>query len=402
MNTRLIVLIEPHWPIRPSAAWVLLDEGGRIQSEGTSEPRHWPAAAECAIVLAGSQCAWHRARLPRGARREEARLLAYALEDRLLSDPDSLQLTVTRRDSAEDGTHIGVLVTARERLRAVVAQLAAIGRPPVAAWSELQCAPADTAGWHLSIAESALILRSGPDQGEVLDPPIEAAAPLLQQALATARAANLAPTTLTLHLAPGTAAPTEGDFAVEGIECVLGTPYLWWQGHATASNLLHTEFSPRHQRDGWLARLRWPLRLVAASLAALMVANLGDVLWKRHQLGALEHRMNRIFQTAVPNTPAIAPAAQLRRQLDLQRERLGRLREDDMLALLAAYGEARGVAAQDSVVSLIYRESRLDIDLAELDAADRNDLPTRLAALGYRASVAKDATRLSIAAEVTR
>lgn len=402
MNTRLIIYIDAHWPTRPSAPWVLIDEAGRRQSEGISEPRHWPAAAECAIVLAASQCAWHHARLPRGARREEGRLLAYALEDRLLSDPDTLQLTVTHRESTDAGIELGVIVAARDRLRALVAQLAAIGRPPVAAFAEQQCAPAGSAGWHLSVAEDALILRGGPGEAELLDPPVEAALPLLLQALATARAANRAPSSLTVHLAPGQAAIAGELPAALGIEVSTGDPYLWWQGASSASNLLHGEFSPRHHRTGWLDRLRWPLRVAGASLLILLAANLGEVLWKRHQLSALDERMTRLFETSVPNTPAIAPAAQLRRQLDIARERHGRLRGDDALALLAAYGDARGVAARDSVVSLGYRDGRLEVGLASMPAADGDELRSRLAALGYQARIDREPARVTIATEVAR
>ena len=401
MNTRLILLVDEHWPARPALPWVLVDDAGRTLSEGSSEPRHWPAAAECAVVLAGSQCAWHRARLPRGARREEGRLLAYALEDQLLRDPDSQHLVTTSRENNEEGVTLRVLVTARERLRHVVAQLAAIGRPPVAVWSELQCAPASAAGWHLAKSEAHLILRSGPQQGEVLDPPLAAALPLLQHALAQARAANRAPATLTLHLAAGQLAPDPAELQALALDCETGPAYEWWQAQA-ATNLLQGEFASRHQRDGWFARLRWPLRLATASLAILLAANVGQVLWQRHQLADLEARMARLFQTAVPNTPAIAPAAQLRRQLDDQRARHGRLREDDLLALLSAYGEARGVEARDSLRGLRYSAGQLQLDLAALAPDEAAELGARLAARGFRTRSQEDPPQLTIAAELAR
>ena len=402
MTTRLILFIDEHWPTRPAAPWVLLDEAGRKQSEGSSEPRHWPAASECVMVLSASQCAWHHARLPRGARREEARLLAYALEDKLLADPDSQHLTVTHRDTDEEGLRLGVLVASRERLRHLVAQLGAIGRPPVATFAELQSGLAQQSGWQLCVGESGLILRAGAPETEALDPPFDAALPLLQHALAAARAADRAPDKLTLHLAPGQPPPPAEALAALGIEVDTGAPYLWWQGLGAASNLLHDEFAARHRRDNWAHRLRWPLRLAAASIAALLAANVGQVLWQRHQLSQLEARMTRLFKTTVPNTPAIAPAAQLRRQLDELRARRGRLREDDMLALLAAYGGARGVDARDSVAALSYRDGRLELLLNRFDPTAGEALTARLAALGYRASAESDPPSLSMATEINR
>lgn len=402
MSTRLLVLIDEHWPSRPAAPWVVLDDAGRVLSEGESEPRHWPAAAECGLVLAGSQCAWHTARLPRGARREEARLLAYALEDRLLRDPETQHLVITDRESVEAGVDVGVLVIARDRLRALVAQLSAIGRTPVLAVSELQSAPATDDAWHLALGPASLTLRSDPRHGQSLDPPLEAALPLLQHALASARAANRAPARVVLHAAPGLAAPAGLDWTPLAVEAEAGPPYLWWQGWSRASNLLQGEFAPRHQHGGWLTRLRWPLRVAAASLGLLLAADLGEVMWQRHQLDGLEARIARLFSTTLPNTPAIAPAAQLARQLDELRTQHGRLRSDDLLTLLAAYGQARGVATRDSVGALSYREGRLELALPALAAGERDILLARLASLGFSARAQADPPRLILAAEPTR
>ncbi len=402
MKTRLLVLIDEHWPTRPSAPWVVLDEAGRVQSEGESEPRHWPAAGEFAIVLAGNQCAWHVARLPRGARREEARLLAYALEDRLLRDPESQHLTVTERLTGPDGVAVRVLVTARDRLRALVAQLTAIGRPPVAAYSELQCAPATAGEWHLAVADHGLVLRTAADVAEPIDPPLAASQPLIEHALAAARAADRVPARLVIHRAPGIADGEALDPTAIALDMVDGEPYLWWAGSQAAANLLRGEFAARHRRDGWLARLAWPLRIAAAALIALVLADLGEVLWQRHRLGELEDRMTRLFQTTLPNTPAIAPAAQLAREVDAQRGRHGLLRGDDALSLLAAYGEARGVATRDSIAGLDFREGRLALEIPALGAGERQALQDRLAAMGYAARQQADPPRLVVQREVAR
>ncbi|MCB1957374.1 MAG: hypothetical protein KDG55_16975 [Rhodocyclaceae bacterium] len=401
MSTRLLVLIDEHWPSRPSAPWVVLDEAGRVQSEGESEPKHWPAASECAFMMAGSQCAWHQARLPRGARREEGRLLAYALEDRLLRDPESQHLVVTDREPGPDGVTVRVLVTARERLRALVAQLAAIGRPPVAACSELQSAPAGGKDWHLAIAPHALTLRSGPTGAEALDPPLAGCQPLLAHALAAARAADSVPARLVLHRAPGADdAALEGEAL--GITLAEGEPYRWWAGAAGATNLLQGEFAPRHRRAGWIGRLGWPLRLAAAALVVMVLADVGEVLWQRHRLGELDARMTRLFESALPRTPAVAPAAQLARQVDALRGSRGQLRSDDLLALLAAYASARGVATRDSIASLEFREGRLALELPALGAAERAALRERLSAQGYVARDQADPPRLLVQVAVDR
>ena len=97
------------------------------------------------------------------------RLLAYALEDRLLKDPDTQHLTLSHRRPADDGERdlAGVIVVARDRLRQLVAQLAAIGRPPRRVLAEVQTAPAGGDAWQLSLSASGAILRTGASTGSV-------------------------------------------------------------------------------------------------------------------------------------------------------------------------------------------------------------------------------------------
>ena len=103
MSHRLLLAIDEQWPARPDCPWVLLGPDGQPTAEGHSEPRHWPAAAECEVVLTGPQCLWLEVPLPRAKRSDLPRLLAYALEDRLLKDPDTQHLTVSHRRPAGDG-----------------------------------------------------------------------------------------------------------------------------------------------------------------------------------------------------------------------------------------------------------------------------------------------------------
>ena len=170
MSTRLLLAIDEQWPTRPDCPWVLLGDDGQPVSEGHSEPRHWPAAAECEVVLTGPQCLWLEVPLPRGARRDLPRLLAYALEDRLLKDPDTQHLTLSHRRPADDGERdlAGVLVVARDRLRQLIAQLTAIGRPPRRVLAEMQTAPAGGEVWLVEAAGHAW--SGGQAAGSFTDP----------------------------------------------------------------------------------------------------------------------------------------------------------------------------------------------------------------------------------------
>ena len=391
MSTRLLLAIDEHWPTRPDCPWVLLGPDGKPLSEGHSEPRHWPAAAECELVLTGPQCLWLEVPLPRGARRDLPRLLAYALEDRLLKDPDTQHLTLSHRRPADDGERdlAGVLVVARERLRQLVAQLAAIGRPARRVWAEVQTAPGGE-GWQLSLSPAGAILRSGIHQGVAVD--ADLLAPLLAQQAAAARAANAAPAQIQLHLAPATQAPDLALLQAEtGLAVATGAPYRWWQGvDRKCANLLHGEFAFREAGAGWLGRLRPALVVGAGALALWLAINVGEALWLRQQVGQAGERIERIYRSTFPNSPVVAPAAQMRQQLNLERARHGLLRDDDALALLALAAEALGTDAAGAVAAVHYEDGRLDLTLTGTAAARADAIVGLLASRGLLADLRTD------------
>lgn len=386
MSTQLFLRIDEDWPARPACAWILLGPDGKIRAEGESDPRHWPAADSCSVVLAGSQCLWLETTLPRAARRDEPRLLAYALEDKLLSDPDSQHLTVThRRPDTAQGRQVGVLVVARERLRQLLAQFKAIGRPLARCVAEIQTAPAAAGEWRISVAGQTAILRISPDQGLAADGDLLPAVLAAQQA--AARASNAEAARIVVHCAPGSPAPLPG----EDCAFVAGESYRWWAGAAAADNLLHDEFAVAGQQPAWLAALRGPALLFLAAALLWLLAGLGEVAWRKYRLADVEARMTRSFVTAVPDQPAVAPAAQMRRLLNVERARHGLLGDDDALALLATVGDALG-EAQGSLAGLRYAEGRLDLTWHPGFPVERlENLKAQLAARGLLAEIAGEA-----------
>ena len=151
----------------------------------------------------------------------------------------------------------------------------------------------------------------------------------------------------------------------EGLSLRPAAPYLWWQGNTqAASNLLHGEFAGRGQQTAWFGKLRMPLALAASAMLVWLLATVGEVLWQGHIQAGLESRIERVYRSTFPNGPVVAPAAQMRQQLNIERARHGLLRDDDALALLAQVAEALGTDATDGIVALRYEEGRLDMTLS--------------------------------------
>ena len=387
MSKKLIIFINEHWPHTPSTAWALVDDRDRVLEQGQSDARHWPAAGDCELVLAGPQCAWLRTLLPGNARGDLMRLLRYALEDQLIGDVDEQHFTVTGRNHTPAGVEVSVLVLARQRLRQLLAQMEALGRRPVRVVSALQTGAAAPDGrWHLLVE---------PDHGCILHRPGlpamamdgDSAAALIEHLVDTQIRTGGEPPGLNLHLSDGATAPDLSSLqSTNAMDLTQGPAHRWWADRRAAADLLHGDFSPGGGGSGLLRALRAPAALAALAALLLVGINTAEVVWQGQQLRDVEARMTRLFETTVPNTPAIAPAVQLRRSLDDARSHHGQLREDDFLSLLDALAEVGGAEIHGTVERVEYDSGTLRLDFIPESRVDTDLLRVRLATFGYSAT----------------
>ncbi len=389
MTNRLLVLLDDHWPRDPAADWVLLDPAGRALQQGRSAPAHWPAADRTDGLLGGSQCLWLEVDLPPGPRREQPRLLAYALEEHLIGDADTQHLTPTHSRAEGELRRTGVLVLARSRLKQLIAQFGSLGRPLASLRSLLQTAPAAPTRWVLAGDAHGGILRTAPDHALRAEWRNGAEArDCLEQLLPTALAlpqAATPPEALELRLAPGFSL-ADGSRPLP-LPVVAGPAWQWWEGYEHGSELLHGDFTPRERHARHWQPLRLPLALAGLAASVFLIAGLGHILLQRHALNELEARSLALFQQALSGTPAVSPAAQLARVLERERARHGQLASGDLLSLLHGYFLAGGPAPQ----ALDYQAGKLVLELPAETAAG---LPGRLALHGLQASAQQN--RLTI------
>ncbi|GAA5180224.1 type II secretion system protein GspL [Niveibacterium umoris] len=396
--TLLRLYITESWPQEPVCEWELVGPDGRTASAGESEPRHWPAAEQTEFVLAGTQTVWLTTRLPRAPKREQDRLIRFALEDQLVQEPDSQHYTITDRD----GESARVLVCARDRLRQIVSQLEALGRPPRRAVAEVQTTALGVEGdWtlHCGLTQAVVVGVAPTPFAFDLDgvsPP-----PLLLTAAQQARDANRLPARCVLHCAPG--APQFDIAAWQetlSIPVEEGAPYQW-SAATGGTNLLHGEFMSDKERMAWLRRARPVLWVMAAAIAAELVLSAGQVLWQRGQLKEARDRMQTVFRTAFPNQPIVDPAAQMRSQLNQLKRAHGQLGDDDAIALLALVGEVLGGDARDALDGMKYENGRLELTLSPRVGAQISSITQRLNARGLTVAQQGD-NRLAIRKEVSQ
>lgn len=377
MSQLLRLYITPAWPGQdPACEWALIGAQGSVLQQGRSEPRHWPPAEHCEIVLSAEQCLLLPAGLPKGARSRPPEVIAYALEDQLAGDAEDEHFVIGADERTEGAVVTRVWVISRARLKVLLSALNALGRTPRRAVGELLLVPLPSDGWSVCLHADGTTgcVRIGPEEGYSLDLADPAQPPLeLVLALQAARQKDRAPGSIEICTARGRATQFAAAGAAAwqhalGVPVRLGAEFVWYERSAErARNLLTGEFAPARAPDSDWRSLKPALLLGLAALSAYTVFSFGEWMWLAGQRDELRGQMTDIFRTAYPHAQAIVdPPLQMRRLGDQAHRKHGLLGSDDFLPLLATAGEA--LAGRGVFNHVGYEEGRLDITLVLADA----------------------------------
>ncbi|MBI3523657.1 MAG: hypothetical protein HY066_03895 [Betaproteobacteria bacterium] len=393
MSLSLRLFITADWPGRDAACeWTLVNAQGTPLQRGRSEPRHWPAAEHCELILSADQCLSLKAQLPKGARSRPAEVIAYALEDQLIGEADGEHFVVGDSDSAGEGQPTPIWVIARSRFRALLAALRTLERMPQRVVSEIQIAPLPANGWSVCLHpdNTSGLMRLGAEEGYAFDlgdarqPPLE-----LQLALQAARNSDSAPQSIAVYSSRSKTAGLEFDAAAAAAwQAALGLPvhaagdYAWRDlPTADARNLLSGEFAPPRQPNSGWDSLKPALAIGLLTLTIYALFSLGEWFWLDRQSEQLRQRMTDIFRSAYPQAQAIVnPPLQMQRLNDQLRRERGQLGSTDFLPLLAVASEALG--GQGKLRSIAYEDGRLELGVLLANAADAERLRGVLAGRG--------------------
>lgn len=388
MSTTLRVFVGAHWPEQPSTRWTLIGEAGNVIQQGESDALRWPIADYCEAVISASAVSCLRAAIPeRVARRELQNVIAGVLEDQLLEDPDRCHFTVSRhrRDSAD------VVVIARDRLRNILAQFTALGRPLSAAYSELRVLPGERHEWVVALAREGVIVSRPHEVPLVVDGTDDGTPPALLITIARdprSRAANL-------RILIRSEADKEVDLAAwKGLlhseHVRIGPEYRWYSLTDSSVDLLHGEFASRLRRNSIWPLVKPAVMLGLAFLVAAMGVSLVRTALSSYRIHQAEGRMAELFAASFPGVPALAPVAQTRQRLDQLRSVHGMSRSDDALVLLAALAGVMGTSGENSVTDIKYADRRLTVSFDSAQADRLDGYRQQLLDQGYRVSANSD------------
>ena len=165
----LRIHIPPSWPdAEPDAPlpWVHLDTRGERLAGGSAPLASLPRTEACELVIPAEAVLLTRATLPRGSKQKMRQLLAYAIEDRLVADPDTVHVAAGPR--LADGQTVLAAVD-KAWLARVLARLDAAGLRPRNAWPETLLAALPADGWVMVWDGRGGFLRSDEHAGISLD-----------------------------------------------------------------------------------------------------------------------------------------------------------------------------------------------------------------------------------------
>lgn len=377
----------PESGLGASCDWALRQAGtlstGTL-STGTSACSSLPQADQVVLIVAASRILLTQVNLPVLNQAKLREVLAYAVEDKLLADPESIHVVAARAGLIPAGGETPLAVIDKAWLRRQLAQLQQLGIRPDKLLTETLLPRLENNAWAMVWNGQGGFVRTGPNAGFVLDGGAAQSVPMaLTLAIDEARAAHKAPASILLYHTPDAGLPQW----IAKLEVRTEARGAWaWQtaeiNGATALNLLQGEFAPPRKTQAWLRHLRTALLLMTLILAVHMVATLAHWAQLRHERNRLQDEMIDSFKQTFPEAAAIVdPALQMQRNLSGLRRAQGAPDRADFLPLLAA---AAPVMRHGRIQSLQYAQDKLQFDLLLQDSAQLDTLREELAALPLR------------------
>jgi general secretion pathway protein L len=383
--------------------WALVSEG-REPVVGEGPLAQLPQRAErVQLVLPATEVLITRARLPQAARRRAGSVLAFAVEEETLGEPDANQ--VSWLGSAADADVLAV--ADRQGLKAWHDALEAAGIGEYEVHCETLMLPWTAGEWSLAWDGREGFVRSGKFEGAATDCGDRESPPLsLRLMLDEAQARIEAPNTIALHVtAPHAASDAAPDLDAWqrklGVELRLAGPWDWRSAPPDAGVSLTQERQRWRLFSGALARLRPAAWLVGVALAVHALALAADWTLLSGEQRSLRQRMELRFRAAFPDAVAVAdPALQMRRKLTEGRHAAGLPDSGDFLPMIEKVAAALKEVPAGGLRIASYEGGRMTLELAAVEEASVRRIVARLLQAGMRVDASRPGTRSGSAAVV--
>jgi len=408
---RLDLLLPRGWPESLDAiVWRWQRRDGE-ESGSVHELDQLPDAArrtEVHVWTPAADTMFISATLPTRSPRKIAQALPYALEDRLLGDPETLHFAWRR----ENNGSLSVAVTGRARLQSWTDHLTRAGLKPVSLCPATLLTPWALDYWSLAFVGGELLVRTGAVNGFVC--PIETERPpaLLVAATQEALRQPNPPEALVVFQ------PPKG-FSADAWSRALGIPVrtetgtLWERlsDPGAPINLLQGQFEPSAAVGASLKPYLPAGALTLAWFVSSLALDLTDWWRLKREHDALRKEMASILMTSFPETKTVLdPAVQMQRAVEQLLARAGR-DDRELVPMLNKVATALRASERARLRSLRYADANLTVEItwpapggsdAFKSAVESAGLKAEVLALTPRANEVEGRIRLTAAAKPVR
>lgn len=367
--------------------WALVSEG-REPVVGQGPLAQLPQRAErVQLVFPAAEVLITRAKLPPSAKRHAGSVLAFAVEEETLGDPDANQ--VSWLGSAADADVLAV--TDRKGLNAWRDALEAVGIGEYEVHCESLLLPIAAGQWSLAWDGREGCVRTGQFEGAATDCGDRESPPLsLRLMLDDAKARIEAPHTIVVHVtAPRLAADAAPDLDAWqrklGVAVRLGAPWDWRRAPPDAGVSLAQERQGWRLAPGSLQRLRPAAWLAGLAFAVHALALVADWTRLAGEQRSLRTQMELRFRAAFPDAVAVAdPALQMRRKLTEARHATGQRDSGDFLPMIEKVATALKEVPAGRLRVAAYESGRMTLELTAVEDAGVRRIVARLLQAGLR------------------
>jgi general secretion pathway protein L len=373
--------------------WAWIEDREPICQKGTLAelPRH---AGRVQLIVPAADVLITRARLPKAARRRAGSILAFAVEEELLGEPDENQ--VIWLGMAADADVLAVLN--RQALRRWIDALDSIGIRKYEIHCETLLLPWVPGQWGLAwngnegFVRTSELEGAATDCGDAHSPPLS-----LRLMLDEANARNARPDSIAIY-----ATATDAKVDVPKWQEALGVPlrhagaWSWDAAPADPGMRLMQARRPWRVSDAMFARLRPAAWIAGAALAIHTVALVTDwallTVHERRLRQQMESRFRAVFPDAVS---VVDPALQMRRKVAEARHAAGQPDTSDFLAMIGPAASAMKDLPAGSVRVVSYENGRIVLELAATDESKLESTRARLVQSGLQIDTASPASHTS-------
>lgn len=341
------------------AEWAVLDEKGNIAGDvmqsGLGEAAGQAGGRRVTVIASGEDVVLMEADVPAASAAQAKKAIPFALEESLASDVDELHFAIGKQ--TEDKRY-PVAVVSREQMDRLKSQYEEAGLHPVAVVPESLAIPRnggdDQSDWYAMLANGRTILRQRDFQGFAVESRSFSA--MLDRALREAE--DDAPGKLNLYRIGETEKPSL-TIATASAQCESALE-VFARGVASPSiNLLQGDYSRRQQ----YGKVFKPWKMTGVLLILLLLVWGGSGLFEYIRLGEREAQLSRqiedVYRKAFPEARNVPDPQKLMRQKLAQFGKGG----SDFLATLGEITRAISAEKDLALLSVNYREGRLDLEL---------------------------------------